>query len=172
MRFLAKLPEQRIAWALLAATAFGLFGTALYMQYGMGLEPCVKCIYQRFAILMIGVAALLPLIAPKLGLVRLVGFAGWLTAAIWGFLIANEHVMTQQSANAFFAVCDTFPNFPKWFALHRWFPEVFSATGLCGDINWQFAGLSMPEWMRIIFASYAGVGIVVLFSRLLKFRSI
>lgn len=172
MRFLSQLAEQRIAWALLAAIAFGLFGTALYMQYGMGLEPCVKCIYQRFAMLMIGIAALLPLIAPKLGLVRFVGFAGWLTAAIWGFLIANEHVATQQSANAFFAVCDTFPNFPKWMPLHRWFPEVFSATGLCGDINWEFAGMSMPQWMRIIFASLAGAGILVVLARLIKNRAL
>ncbi|RUO59534.1 disulfide bond formation protein DsbB [Pseudidiomarina insulisalsae] len=172
MRFFQQLPEQRAAWALLAATAFGLFATALYMQYGMGLEPCVKCIYQRVAILAIGVAALVPLIAPKLAIARLLGFAGWLVAAIWGFIIANEHVATQQAANSFFAVCDTFPNFPKWLPLHQWFPGLFSSTGLCGDINWQFAGLSMPQWMRIIFASYAVVGILVLVLRLLGARRI
>ncbi|MGQ4276146.1 disulfide bond formation protein DsbB [Pseudidiomarina sp. E22-M8] len=172
MRFFAQLPERRGAWALLAATAFGLFATALYMQYQMGLEPCVKCIYQRVGVLGVGVAALVPLFAPKFVLARLLGFVGWLTAAIWGFIIADNHVAAQQAKNSFFAVCDTFPNFPGWMPLHQWLPEMFSATGLCGDINWSFLDMSMPEWMRIIFASYAIVGIVVLLLRLVGARKL
>lgn len=172
MRYLANLPERRGAWLLLALTAFGLFFIALYMQYQMDLKPCVKCIYQRVAILGIGLAALVPLFAPKVAFARLLGFAGWLTAAIWGLFIANEHVTTQQSANAFFAVCDAFPNFPDWMPLHEWLPGLFNATGMCGDINWEFAGLSMPQWMQIIFASYGAVGVFVLVLRLLLVRRI
>ncbi|MDN7127741.1 disulfide bond formation protein DsbB [Pseudidiomarina sp. 1APR75-33.1] len=170
MRFFAQLPERRGAWALLAASAFALFATALYMQYQMDLAPCVKCIYQRVAVLGVGLAALVPAIAPKFMLARLVGYAGWLTAAIWGFIIANNHVDAQQAKNSFFAVCDTFPQFPDWMPLHEWLPGMFGATGLCGDINWSFLDMSMPEWLRIIFAFYAVLGGLVLVLRLLGAR--
>ncbi|WP_301720023.1 disulfide bond formation protein DsbB [Pseudidiomarina terrestris] len=170
MRFFAQLPERRGAWALLAASAFALFATALYMQYQMDLAPCVKCIYQRVAVLGVGLAALVPAIAPKFMLARLVGYAGWLTAAIWGFIIANNHVAAQQAKNSFFAVCDTFPQFPDWMPLHEWLPGMFGATGLCGDINWSFLDMSMPEWLRIIFAFYAVLGGLVLVLRLLGAR--
>jgi protein dithiol:quinone oxidoreductase len=29
---------------------------------------------------------------------------------------------------------------------------VFQPTGFCGDIQWQFLGLSMPQWMIIIMS--------------------
>ncbi len=172
MSFFAQLPERRGAWALLSLSAFSLFAAALYMQYQMDLAPCVKCIYQRVAVLGVAFAALIPALAPQFKLTRLVGFAGWLTAAIWGWVIANGHVAAQQSANSFFAVCDTFPNFPDWMPLHQWLPELFSATGLCGDIKWSFMDMSMPEWMRIIFAIYAGIAVVVVLLRLLGARKV
>jgi disulfide bond formation protein DsbB len=39
--------------------------------------------------------------------------------------------------------------------LHEWIPAFFAATGDCGNIDWQFVGLSMPGWMEIVFGLYA-----------------
>ncbi len=167
---IATLPTSRGAWLALAATSIAFLGVALYFQYQMSLEPCVKCIYQRTAMLAIGLSALIPWLNPRFALLRLIGYAGWLTAAIWGAKIATEHVDFQGAANSFFVVCDTFPNFPSFMPLHEWLPSFFGAPGLCGDIQWQFAGLSMPAWMQIIFASYAAVGIAVLLIRLAVLR--
>lgn len=162
LQTLADLPLRRRAWTCLATSAIALVVIALYFQYGMGLEPCVKCIYQRFAVVMIAVAALPAMFAAKQLWARLVSFGGWLVSAGWGFWIAHSHATLQQSANSFFATCDTFPRFPDWMPLHEWFPRMFSATGLCGDIDWQFLGMSMPEWMRVIFAAYFVVALVLL----------
>lgn len=170
--FLAKLPAQRKAWAVLSASCFALLAAALFFQYQLGLEPCVKCIYQRTAVLAIGLAALIPLFAPQLLITRVLGFAGWLVASIWGWLIAREHLEIQNSENSWFIVCDTFPNFPSWMPLHEWFPNFFAAPGQCGEIDWQFAGLSMPGWMQVIFATYTIIGIVVLLARLVKFKTV
>ena len=46
--------------------------------------------------------------------------------------------------------CDVNAKFPAWLKLDQWLPMVFQPTGFCGDIQWQFLGLSMPIWMAII----------------------
>ncbi|MDX1705167.1 disulfide bond formation protein DsbB [Pseudidiomarina sp.] len=169
---IAALPHQRGAWALLAASSFILVAVALYFQYQMELEPCVKCIYQRVAVLAIGLVALIPLVAPSSAVARSLGFAGWLVAAGWGYLIAADHSAMQQAANAFFSVCDGVPAFPDFMPLHEWFPGLFEARGLCGDINWEFMSLSMPEWLQIIFASYFVTALLVLVCRLACYRKL
>ena len=45
------LVVDRRAWWLLAVSALALELTALWFQYGMGLDPCVKCVYQRLAVM-------------------------------------------------------------------------------------------------------------------------
>ena len=47
--FFKQLSLKRSAWIFLAFTAFALESTALYFQYGMGLQPCVLCVYERLA---------------------------------------------------------------------------------------------------------------------------
>ena len=46
---LSSWAEQKSAWLVLFATSLALEFTALYFQHGMGLEPCIMCIYQRTA---------------------------------------------------------------------------------------------------------------------------
>ena len=162
--------EQRWAWASLFCSALMLEFTALYFQYGMALEPCIMCIYQRTAVLGVLMAALIPLLKNNL-LTRFIGFIGWGISAIWGMFIAIEHVDLQYAANPFFVSCEIVPNFPAFMPLHHWFPNLFAATGDCGRIDWQFIGMSMPQWMIVIFATYSLAFALVLFSRLFTQRS-
>lgn len=162
----AQLPTQRWPWALLALSSFALIGAAIYFQYAMDLQPCVRCIYQRTAVLAIGLIALLPLLNPQISPLKWLGLTGWLGIASWGYVIAADHVALQQSANSWFAVCDINPQFPAFMPLHEWFPGFFGAPGMCGDIAWQFLGLSMPQWLQVIFAGYAVSAIVVIAAHL------
>lgn len=169
IRVLAQLPERKTAWGLLFLSALALELTALYFQYGMGLEPCIMCIYQRAAVLGVLFSALLVFVINNT-LSRAVGFIGWGVSAIWGLIIAIEHVDIQTAANPFFVTCEIVPNFPV--PLHEWIPSFFAATGDCGDIDWQFLSMSMPQWMIVIFAAYSLAFIAVLVSRLLNKRAI
>ena len=63
IRFLSQWTEQRSSWALLFVSAMAFEITALYFQHGMGLQPCIKCIYQRTAMFGIVFAALIPLVS-------------------------------------------------------------------------------------------------------------
>lgn len=167
----SRWPELKLAWRTLFLSALGLVLTALYFQHVMDLQPCIKCIYQRTAVFGILVSSLLPSIWQN-GMSRLVGFVGWGVASIWGFLIAHEHVDILFAANPFFAICDIVPNFPAFMPLHEWIPAVFGATGDCSENSWQFVGMGMAEWMRIIFASYALAWAVILMIRVVKLRRI
>lgn len=167
---LAQWPAQRWSWVLLALSATALTLTALYFQHGMGLEPCEQCIYQRTAVIAIGLGAWFAAIQPQRLVFRLIGYSSWLWAAIAGFSSAHYHVWIQTGINAMFVSCNLEPNFPLWLPLHDLIPSVFSVTGLCSDADWSFVGLAMSQWMRIIFAIYISLAVVVIGFRLWKLR--
>ena len=77
---ISRWAEHKSSWLVLFATSLGLELAALYFQYGMGLKPCIMCIYQRTAMYGIVLSALFVLIKNN-GLTRMVGFAGWAVSA-------------------------------------------------------------------------------------------
>ncbi|MFC3032379.1 disulfide bond formation protein DsbB [Pseudoalteromonas fenneropenaei] len=170
MNWIGQLAFNRTSWLLLALSAFLLECIALYFQYQMGLEPCIMCIYQRTAVLGVLFAGLFGAINPSALWSRLLGFATWGVASIWGFLLAREHIAMQTTTDPFAFTCDIYPNFPSFMPLHEWLPHFFAATGDCGNIDWMFAGLSMPGWMEVIFALYSIAFILVILCHLIVWK--
>ncbi len=143
--------DTRLPWLFVLLSALGLEAAALYFQYGLGLDPCVMCVYQRTAILGIALGGLLGLLAPHLIGMRVVGYLAIGAAAATGLKLALEHVDIQAGKGL---GCDFMANYPDWFKLDVWFPAVFQPTGYCDDIKWQFLGWSMPQWMVVVFGLY------------------
>jgi disulfide bond formation protein DsbB len=166
LKKLSSLSTDRRAWGLLFVSALSLEMTALYFQHVTDLRPCIMCIYQRTALFGIMFAAIPAMLFNTL-ITRRIGYLGWGISAIWGSLIAIEHVDIQTALNPFFATCEFVPNFPSWAPLHEWLPSIFGATGDCGDINWSFMEMSMPQWMIVIFAIYSVIWAVIIVSRVL-----
>ena len=171
MTFISNLADTRFAWGLLFLSSLVLVAYALFSQHAMGLQPCIMCIYQRTATFGIMFACIPVLIANNM-LTRLIAFTVWGISAIWGGLIAWEHYDIQNAANPFFATCEIVPNFPAWLPLHEWLPNLFAATGDCGNIDWVFMDMSMPQWMMVVFAIYSFIWLVVLGARLIAKRSL
>jgi len=157
------LSTDRRAWGLLFVSALSLEIAALYFQHVTDLRPCIMCIYQRTALFGVMFASIPAMLVNNL-ITRCIGYIGWGISAIWGLKIAIEHVDIQTAANPFFATCELVPNFPSWAPLHEWLPAIFEATGDCGDINWSFMDMSMPQWMIIIFSVYSVIWAVMLVS--------
>lgn len=44
LAFFKQFSEKRSSWLLLVLSSLALELTALYFQYGMGLQPCVLCV--------------------------------------------------------------------------------------------------------------------------------
>jgi len=133
--------------------------------------PCVKCIYQRTAVIGIALAAALPLIYPHVS-VRVLAILLWLYSAYMGFIVANEHIEVIFDDSMFVAPCPIAPNFPSLLPLHEILPAIFQGPGNCLDNSWQFLSLGMAEWMRLIFSAYFVVAGVVLLTYIVKLKEI
>lgn len=139
----------------------------------MGLEPCIMCVYQRTAIAGIFLASLPALLSPTNLIARTVSSLGLLVSAGWGLKIAIEHVRMQNPDNFMLLMsCDVFPNYPNWMPLHQWLPAIFEPRGMCGDIDWVFLTLSMPQWMVVVFGGFTVATLVVVLSRLFKLKQL
>lgn len=172
MKFLSDLSVNTRAWQLLALTALCLELSALYFQYIMGLAPCIMCVYQRTAIWGIFFAGVVGSLGNKNVVIRLLAFSLWGVGAIWGLLIAIEHVEIQSATMSFLYTCDFIPNFPSWAPLHEWLPSLFEATGDCGDINWHFFGYTMPQMMIVVYSGFTCALVVILLARLISNRKL
>ncbi|MCW8865877.1 MAG: disulfide bond formation protein DsbB [Colwellia sp.] len=172
MKFLSDLTTNSKAWLLLTLSALALELCALFFQYAMDLAPCIMCVYQRLAIASIILAGLVGFAGYKFLITRVIAYGLWATGAIWGFLIALEHIDMQANSGSLFFSCDIIPNFPSWAPLHQWLPAIFEATGDCGEISWQFLGYSMPQWMVLVYGVYSAAFLLVIISRLIHAKKL
>jgi len=172
VKFLSDLALNNKSWLILGISALVLELCALFFQYMMDLAPCIMCVYQRAAIAAIFLSGLVGSIGCKFIITRIIAFALWGVGAIWGLLIAIEHVEIQANSGSLFFSCEFIPNFPSWAPLHQWIPFLFDATGDCGDINWQFFGFSMPQMMIVVYGMYTIAFVLVLLNRLTHARKL
>lgn len=148
---LNQFSKGRLSWLLLLLFVVFFEACALYFQHVMMLAPCVMCIYERVAMMGVGVAAMVGILAPKNPIFRWLGLIGWGLSAYKGLLLAMQHVDYQFNPSPF-ATCDLFVTFPSWAPLNQWVPWMFEAYGDCSKVVWQLFDLSMPQWLVVIFA--------------------
>ncbi|MGD8115507.1 MULTISPECIES: disulfide bond formation protein DsbB [unclassified Vibrio] len=159
--------QRRLSWLLLLLFVVFFEACALFFQHVMMLSPCVMCIYERVAMLGIGGAALVGLIAPNNPVIRWLGLAAWGASSYKGLTLALQHVDYQFNPSPF-ATCDLFVTFPDWAPLNKWVPWMFEAYGDCSKVVWQFLTLSMPQWLVVIFAANLVALAVVVVAQLAK----
>ena len=170
LALLKQFSEKRSAWFLLAFSSLALELTALYFQYGMGLQPCVLCVYERLAMIGLFIAGIIGILAPRSLIVRLIALALGLFSGIKGLLISLRHLDLQMNP-APWKQCEFIPNFPETLPFHQWFPTIFSPTGTCNDSQWSLFGITMVQWLVFIFAVYVIVLAVILIAQVKKSRN-
>ena len=165
-KYIKQYSTKRSAWFILCFSALCLELTALYFQHGMGLKPCVMCVYERVALFGIVISGLWGMIAPKFLVMRLVALGLGLWGAIQGILLSIKHVGYQLNPSPW-DQCPIMVNFPSTLPLDKWFPDIFHPTGLCSEINWKFLDFTMVQWLVFIFAVYTIILITIFISQLL-----
>lgn len=161
--------EQRAAWGLLAFSSLALESTALYFQYGMGLQPCVLCVYERVAMLGLFAAGIIGLLAPRSLFIRLIALGLGLFSGVKGLIISWRHLDLQMNP-APWKQCEFIPDFPETLPLHKWLPSLFSPTGTCNDSQWSLFGITMVQWLVFIFAVYVVILAILLIAQMKKGR--
>ena len=133
---------------------------ALYAQYALFLDPCPLCIFQRVAVIMLGVVMLVAAWHDPPGQSKYVYAVLASLSAVAGAGVAGWHVRLQHLPPDNVPSCGPglnymLDNFPLGEALKM----VFTGSGECANIDWQLLGLSMPAWVLIAVLAVGGMGV-------------
>lgn len=142
------MPARRAGNWLGAGACAALLAFAFYSQYGMGLEPCHLCVFQRVTVAALGFAFLLAASGSRPGVrgalfAVLIGISGGATIAT-----AGRHVWIQMQPEGSVPACGADLAFMlDLFPLTEVILKVFKAGGECAKVDWSFLGLTMPAWV-------------------------
>ena len=155
-----KLPGKRQLNLLGFATCAGLISFALYAQYQLFLDPCPLCVFQRMAVIGIGLLCLIAALHdPDLWGGRIYALLIGLVAAA-GAAVAGRHVWLQNLPADEVPTCGPGFNYIiESFPLGEALAMIFQGSGECAQVHWQFMGLSMPAWMLVWFVGLGVIGI-------------
>ncbi|MGB4116259.1 MAG: disulfide bond formation protein B [Polaromonas sp.] len=161
------LDQPRRMLALICAACVAMLAFGLYLQHGVGLEPCPMCIVQRYALVLVALVAGITTFAHRKGL--LVAGAGLMAvvSSLGAFVAARQSFLQwypPQEASCgrdLYGMIETFP-------LKRAIPMIFKGSGDCTKIDWTFLGLSIANWSFVCFVAIAVLGLVMVFRQLKK----
>ena len=147
---LAILAGRRLYWVAISLFGFAMLGVALYYQYALGEEPCQVCIQARLWVVAIALVALLIATYPRLTLLQLTGHLLLIASSVG--LGERAWVLYLLENGRGDGSCEFQLGMPDWFAVDRWFPDLFEVRNLCSytpDILW---GISMAEGLLFVAA--------------------
>jgi disulfide bond formation protein DsbB len=127
-----------------------LLAYALYTQYGLGLEPCPLCIFQRIAIAALGVVFLLAALHDPRGWgMRVYAFLIGLSA-LSAIGVAGRHLYVQHLPPGSLPSCGApLEVLLKFTPVTEVIRKVLTGSGECSEVTWRFLGLAMPAWVLI-----------------------
>lgn len=138
----------------------GLMGYALFAQHVLELDPCPLCVFQRIAVISLGIVFLVAALHNPSGNGRF-GYAVLIAlVAGTGMGVAGWHVRMQNLPPDEVPSCGPgFDYMMEAFPLADALKMIFSGSGECAEIVWQFLGLSMPAWVFISVATLGAFGL-------------
>lgn len=145
-----EVPSRRILNFAGFAVCCGLMGFALFAQHVLLLDPCPLCVLQRVAVIALGFLFLVAALHNPSGGGRIVYAVLTGVVALAGAGVAGWHARLQRLPPDEVPACGPgldymLDNFPLTDTLKM----VFSGSGECAEIAWQFLGLSMPGWVLV-----------------------
>lgn len=154
------LKNPRIGNLVGLVVCMALMAFALYVQYGLGLEPCPLCIFQRVAVIGLGVIfALAALHNPGATGRRVYAMLVAIDAAA-GAGVAGRHLWLQSLPPERVPACGPGLEYMlKSFPLGETLRTVLSGSGECAQVDWTLLGLAMPGWVLISVVMLGGLGI-------------
>jgi protein dithiol:quinone oxidoreductase len=146
---------------LVAAIGVAMLAFGLYLQHAVGLEPCPMCIVQRYALVLVVLAAGLSALSGNRR-VLVAGSALMLVFAGFGAFVAARQSFLQwfppeiaSCGRDFYGMIETFP-------LRRAIPMIFKGSGDCTKVDWTFLGGSIANWSFVWFAIFTVVALLLL----------
>jgi protein dithiol:quinone oxidoreductase len=154
----------RLFFIALFIICLSLLGFGLYLEHVEGLEPCPLCAFQRLSYIAIAVVALIAAIHNPMGIFRIVYNILLIIFALTGVAIAGRQTWLQHLPPELVPECGPGLEYMlEVFPFGQALKMIFSGSGECAEIQWQFIGLSIPEWSLICFSSITIAAILAIF---------
>ena len=157
------LPPRRLAYLLGFLVCAGLMAWALWLQYGLGLDPCPLCVFQRVAFISTGVVFLLAAIhnPRRIGAMVYAGLTVILSGI--GAALAAWHVWIQGQPKGAVAACGMGLNYMlETLPLTEVIGRVLKGSGECAEQGWLFMGLAIPSWTFVFFIAMIASAIALI----------
>ncbi|MEJ2043127.1 MAG: disulfide bond formation protein B [Reinekea sp.] len=135
--------NSRWYWLCVVLTGLGVEGVALFYQHVLDEPPCVLCIQSRVWVLAGVLFGLVGLIGSNLVAIRLTAQLGLVGAL--GMVLNKSWTTVLVERGLYDGQCGMDPGFPSWFALDKWFPNVFEVWTMCGFTPNFLFGMTMGE---------------------------
>lgn len=140
--------------ALISAACVAMLAFGMYLQYGVGLEPCPMCIVQRYALIAVAVFTGLASLRQGRGWWLGWGVLALLSAGFGAFVAARQSWLQWYPPE--FATCGRdFYGMVENYPLSRAIPMIFRGSGDCTAIDWTFLGGSIANWSFVAFVFMA-----------------
>lgn len=152
--------SKALRWLPLFPPAFFLLAlpwvavlAALCLQFAWGLEPCTMCILQRYAFLALAAFAIFCAVARGVVSRLMVSMVAVATsiAGLGISLFIQKKIMTPGEACGRDRLA-AFLNDLPWVDV---FPQLFEATGMCGDPVPPVLGVQIHAWSFLLFTLLA-----------------
>ena len=156
------LPPRRPAYLLGFFVCAGLMGWALWLQYGLDLEPCPLCVFQRIAVISTGVVFLIAGIhnPGRLGAAIYAGFVVAISGV--GAGLAAWHVWIQGQPKGSVAACGMGLNYMlETMPLTEVIGRVLKGSGECAEQGWLLFGLAIPSWTFVFFVAMVAAALAL-----------
>jgi disulfide bond formation protein DsbB len=160
-RLWAMLPSRRVGYALAFAVCAALMGTAFYLQYVEGMEPCPLCMFQRIALTAMGILFLVAAIQrPSDRGARTYAVLLAVVGAV-GVGLAWRHLWIQSLPPDQVPACGMgigymFETLPFLEVIER----TLKGSGECAQVD-RVLGLSIPMWTLMLFVALVGWGVLM-----------
>jgi protein dithiol:quinone oxidoreductase len=116
----------------------------------LGYEPCPLCIFQRVAVIAMGLVFLAAALQGPGGAGRRVYGLLLVVAAAGGAVVAGRHLWLQSLPPERVPACGPGLDYMlESFPFTEMLQTVLSGSGECAEINWRLLGLAMPGWVLI-----------------------
>ena len=153
------LNQPRRVWLSILLVCIGLLSFGMYLQHVVGLEPCPMCIVQRYAMVLMGLVALLGVFVSGRVPTLIVGGSLVLLAEGGAYVAARQSMLQWDPPQAvscgrdFYGMIETFP-------LKQAIPMIFKGGGDCSKVDWTFLGGSIANWSFVAFVVLGTLALV------------
>lgn len=154
------LPNTRLTFLLMFLAVIAVLGSAFYLEYVQGLEPCPLCITQRVMFLLVGLISLAAFLHNPARLGRRV-YGGLVSvAAAGGLYFSARQLWLQSLPEDQVPACGPgigymLEAYPKLDLLRI----MLTGSGDCAEVDWTLLGLSIAGWAAVAFVGLILFGI-------------